>query len=83
MKDYIVKITYSSGQEEESIALQAYSSMEAFTKMLEIANTEVREIVRVIPYAPVHLYVKPEAKGIVLWYGYDGTEAYYMLREAR
>lgn len=83
MKDYIIEITYSWGEEEEPIALQANSPMEAFTKMLEIASKELYETVQLYPYAPVHLYVKPEAKGIVLWYGYDGTEAYYILKEAR
>lgn len=83
MKDYIIEITYSWGEEEEPIVFSAFDDFSAFMKMVEIAIHEINETLSNYDDKPVSLSIDPENNFITLWYGYDNTNCYYNLKEAR
>lgn len=85
MKDFMIDISYSWGDEEEPIEYSAENEYRAFMHMIDIASTEVKVSMEMdnnlTEINPTNMRVYPSERKIVVHYGYDDEECCYKLRE--
>lgn len=81
MKKFIINISYSWGEEENPIEIEAENKWDAFAHMCNLALKEFRISHAENPeyFDNGSLKVFPEK--VVLHYGYDDEECYYELKE--
>jgi len=82
METYEIDISYSWGDEEEPVEIEAPDESTAFDIMLDMAVREIKTCFRdgqnECSYT---LTVMPWNNQIILYYGYDDEECYYYLRK--
>ena len=82
MKNFIIKIKYSWGEEEEPIFIQRYNKDDAFNHMIDLAIQELKVTISEHK-EDISINIAPEYYDIVLNYGYDEQLCYYRLIEEK
>lgn len=85
MKKFIINISYSWGEAEEPIEINALTEYGAFTQMMDLALKEVAVSMEMnycfAPTNPTTVCLDMCNRKIILHYGYDDEECYYELEE--
>lgn len=81
MKKFLIKISYSWGDEEEPIKMNAADKWLVFGHMCNLAIKELMVVCTEHPEYAEYTVMKVFENRIVLHYGYDDEECYYDLEE--
>ena len=75
-----INISYSWGDEESPIEIEAECVEDAFNCMVDLATEEIKTSLREWR-EPHELRINPNDNEIIVWYGYDDERCYYKLKE--
>jgi hypothetical protein len=76
-----IRISYSWGDEESPIEIEAEYKEEAFERMIDLAAQEAKVSLESHEDSQINIFILPWEDKIILHYGYDNEECYYKLVE--